>query len=184
MEPGAPRATDQLQQVGAPPQCHATTEPIQGAMAHLDRATFLAQAGIALDRITASAGSDRRSASDEWNARMAKALRECALAGARNVALFGAGTPTRALGETLREPPVRIMCIIDDGAREGQTLWGFPVFTLERASMLPIDTVILSGNSVEDALWERAAPFRTRGIPVVRLYTQDRSQVSASSAAA
>jgi hypothetical protein len=153
-------------------------------MAHLDRATFLAQTAQALERITTSSGPDRRSASDEWNARMAKALRECGLRGARNVALFGAGTHTRALGETLREPPVRIMCIIDDGARDGQTLWGFPVFTLERASMLPIDTVILSGNSVEESLWTRALPFRDRGIPVVRLYTETSAPIASSAAAA
>jgi len=149
-----------------------------------DRAAFLANACDALERITTSAPPDRRASSDEWNSRMARALRECAMRGDRNVALFGAGTHTRALGETLREPPVRIACIIDDGAREGQTLWGFPVFTPHQASHLPIDTVILSGNSVEDVLWDRAALFRERGIPVVRLYTESRAIGVPASAAA
>ena len=135
-----------------------------------ERDRFLEQAARALESISVSS-SVADATPKEWNARMGAALRRCALDGHRTVALFGAGTHTKALGETLREPPVRIACIIDDGARDGQSLWGYPVFRVEVALGLPVDAVILSGNSVEALLWERAQPFRDRRVPVIRLYT-------------
>ena len=137
-----------------------------------DRTAFLSRAQTALDAIAAPTGSVAGASTKEWNERTAAALRDCALRGHRNIALFGAGTHTRALGDTLRDPPVRVICIIDDAATEGQSLWGFPVFTADRAAALPIDAIVLSGNSVEDALWEAAGQFRQRGIPVIRLYTK------------
>jgi hypothetical protein len=147
------------------------------------REDFLAHAQAALCAITdpSTTGSLAGAAAREWNNRTAAALRDCALRGHRTVALFGAGTHTKALGDTLREPPVRIICIIDDAAHPGQTLWGYPVFTVEQAQSLPIDAVILSGNSVEHLLWDRAEPFRQRGIPVIRLYTRDAEPAAAPS---
>jgi len=148
-----------------------------------DRAAFLASAQAALDSIAAPTGPIAGASSREWNDRMAAALRRCALEGHRTVALYGAGTHTRALGETLREPPVRVACIIDDGATPGQTLWGYPVFTPALARALPLDVIVLSGNSVEHLLWDAAADFRRRGIPVIRVYTTEPAPSRATVAA-
>jgi hypothetical protein len=113
----------------------------------------------------------------DWNAAIRAALQSCAERSLTRVALYGAGTHTRALAEALRDPPVEILCIIDDHpptpAVSGTTprLWGYPILTPGEALALPLDAVILSANSMEDRLWEAAAPFRERAIPVLRLYT-------------
>lgn len=106
-----------------------------------------------------------------WVDRMVKALRDCAAAGRVRVALYGAGTHTRSIVSALAEPPVEIACIIDDGTRlHGKKLFGFPVVSREQALALRLDAVVLSANSHEDALWERARVFRDSGVEVVRLY--------------
>src|SRR5690606_30314998 len=107
-----------------------------------DRAAFLSRAQASLDAVCTPTGSVAGASAREWNERTAAALRDCALRGFRNVALFGAGTHTRTLGDTLRDPPVRVICIIDNAATEGQSLWGYPVFAPDRASALPIDAIV------------------------------------------
>jgi hypothetical protein len=114
----------------------------------------------------------------EWNAAMRAALQSCAERGLTRVALYGAGTHTRALGDALRDPPVEILAIIDDhpptAPIPGATprLWGYPVLPPGEAMALTLDAVILSANSMEDRLWAAAAPFRERGIRVIRLYAR------------
>ncbi len=59
--------------------------------------------------------------------RMRAALEECARAGKGRVALYAAGTHTRAMAGLLRDPPVEIAAIIDDDEKlQGRELWGVP----------------------------------------------------------
>lgn len=106
-----------------------------------------------------------------WAHAARRELLKCASQGLRRVALYGAGTHTRALGEVLMEPDVEIAAIIDDDARRhGSRLWGYPIISPEEALGMNLDAIILSANSVEDLLWERTARHREAGIRVVRLY--------------
>lgn len=119
----------------------------------------------------------------EWLVRARGAIEACADRGYRRVALYGAGTHTRALGPLLMQPRVEIVCIIDDNASlHGTKLWGFPIVSLEAAAALRPDAVIISANSIEEKLWANAAPLREAGIPVIRLYGGD-DDSGASSAA-
>ncbi len=69
------------------------------------------------------------------------------------------------------EPGVEIACVIDDDARRhGDRLWGYEIVSRERALELGLDAVVISANSIEGRLWERAGVFRDAGISVLRLY--------------
>ena len=107
-----------------------------------------------------------------WEEAVREAFYRCAARGERRVALYGAGTHTRAIGEALCTPEVEIVCIIDDDARRhGTTLWGFPIIAPDRILEQKVDAVVLSANSIEQQLWDRPAPLREAGISVERLYT-------------
>lgn len=109
------------------------------------------------------------------------ALTTCAKAGQKVVAIYGFGLHTQVAGSALREPPVKIACIIDDNeANQGRVAWGIPVVSREKALAMGVEAVILSGNSVEDALWANAAIFRERGIPVHRMYGKSVSDADAA----
>lgn len=106
-----------------------------------------------------------------WAQAARRAMETCASLGHRRIALYGAGTHTRALGDVLAEPQLDIVGIIDDDPRRhGQRLWGYPIISPAHALELKPDAIILSANSVEDLLWERTAPHRAAGICVTRLY--------------
>ena len=114
---------------------------------------------------------------DDWRRRMRSALERCATDGHKRVALYGAGTHTRAMGDVLCSPGVEIVGIIDDDAtRHGERLWGYTIQSLEwaitQATATPrsIDAVILSANAFEPALWQRSVALRNAGVEVVRLY--------------
>lgn len=110
---------------------------------------------------------------NEWLARAQNAMRECAEQGAKRVALYGAGTHTRALGPLLMSPPVEIVCIIDDDtSRHGGRLWGFPIVSREQALAMGVEAVILSANAFEPALVANAEVFGRAGVRVVRLYPE------------
>lgn len=103
--------------------------------------------------------------------RAGTALAALAARGRRRVAIYGAGSHTARIGPALMRAPVEILCVIDDNPDlQSRRLWGFSIVSLERAASLPIDAVLLSADSCEDALWSRAAPLRSRGVEVVRLY--------------
>lgn len=107
----------------------------------------------------------------DWNESVRRALANCALLGHRRVGVYGAGTHTRASGDALMEPGVEIVCVIDDDARRhGDRMWGYEIVSRERAIGLGLDAVVISANSIEDRLWERAGVFRDAGVPVMRLY--------------
>lgn len=110
-----------------------------------------------------------------------RALEHCATAGQDPVAIYGFGLHTQMAGAALREPPVRVTCIIDDNAsNHGRRAWNIPVVSRETALAMGVKAVILSGNSVEDRLWENAVVFREHGIPVHRLYGKSVTNPEAS----
>ncbi|MBX3351431.1 MAG: hypothetical protein KF684_00735 [Phycisphaeraceae bacterium] len=112
---------------------------------------------------------------DTWNTRMTGALQRCADQGMKRVALFGAGTHTKGLGASLRNPPATVVAIIDENPDlRGTTLWNYPIVSLEDALTLNLDAVILSSNSMEERLLESALPLRDRGVQVIRLYEGER----------
>lgn len=107
----------------------------------------------------------------DWGQAVRRALINCALLGHKRVAIYGAGTHTRAAAEALMEPPLQIVCIIDDDARRhGHRLWGYEIVSRDRALQLELDAVVISANSIEDRLWAQSAPLREQGIMVTRLY--------------
>lgn len=111
---------------------------------------------------------------EDWTQAMQRALSRCAEAGHRRIGIYGAGTHTRGVGGALMQAPVEICCIIDDDARRhGERLWGFEIVSPQRAIELGLDAVVLSANSVEDRLWERASGLREQGIETVRVYGSD-----------
>ncbi|MGP1309267.1 MAG: hypothetical protein ACTS27_03605 [Phycisphaerales bacterium] len=108
---------------------------------------------------------------DSWTLRMTEALKGCAERGLHRVALFGAGTHTRRVGSCLLQPPVQVVAVIDQNPDlRGQRLWNFPIVSLDEALALNLDAVVLSSNTMEDRLFDSAAPLRDAGIEVVRLY--------------
>jgi hypothetical protein len=112
-----------------------------------------------------------------------KALVACRDAGQDPEAIYGFGLHTQVAGSALREPPVKVVCIIDDNeSNHGRVAWGIPVVSRESALRMGVRAVILSGNSVEDALWSNAAIFRERGIEVRRLYGSTQAGASALTA--
>ena len=107
-----------------------------------------------------------------WQRRTRDALEECARRGLTPVALYGAGTHTRALGPVLRDPPARVICIIDDSpASHGRSMWGFPIVPRAGVLALGVRAVVLSANAHEPKLWETSADLRAAGVEVIRLYT-------------
>ena len=58
-----------------------------------------------------------RTLASDWNESVRRALLNAAMLGKTRVAIYGAGTHTRAVGEALMEPGVEIVCLIDDDAR-------------------------------------------------------------------
>lgn len=112
---------------------------------------------------------------EQWTGRMRDALDACADRGRTRVAIYGAGTHTRVVGEAFAQPPVEVVGVIDDDSRRhGSTLWGFPVLSLDDAIERGVEAVVLSANSIEDVLWEKTAWVRERGVEVVRLYGENR----------
>ena len=110
---------------------------------------------------------------EDWSEAMRKTLARCAVDGHQRVGIYGAGTHTRAVGDAFMQPPVEICCVIDDDDRRvGEQLWGFPIVSPQQAIDLGLDAVVLSANSIEDLLWERAATLREQGIPTIRIYGQ------------
>ena len=108
---------------------------------------------------------------DSWTVRMTGALKSCAERGLKRVALFGAGTHTRRVGASLLTPPVEVVGVVDENPDlRGQRLWNFPIVSVEDALAIDLDAVVLSSSTMEERLWESAAPFRERGVEVVRLY--------------
>jgi hypothetical protein len=107
----------------------------------------------------------------KWTDTVHAALKKCAAEGATPVALYGSGTHTQAVSRALMRPAAPIDCIIDDDpARQGQTLWNYPIVSRQQALARGVRAVILSANAHEAALLKNCDIFRAADIPVLRLY--------------
>jgi hypothetical protein len=108
---------------------------------------------------------------EDWTSAMQRVLMQCTLDGHKRIGIYGAGTHTKSVGEALMAPESTICCIIDDDERRfGDQLWGYPIVSPEQALEFGLDAVILSANSIEEHLWEKAAPLRDAGVETIKIY--------------
>ena len=102
---------------------------------------------------------------------MGKALDLLARQGLRRVVVYGVGKHSRKALGALENPPVDILAFVDD-AHSGKRFFGFPVITPQAAIKLNPDAVIVSSDTGQNALSNRASlifdPSKTR---IVTLYT-------------
>ncbi len=109
----------------------------------------------------------------EWRLRVRAAMEDLRARGKARVALYGAGTHTRALGPVLMSAPVEVVCIVDDDENQhSERLWGFPIVSRRRAIDMGVQAVILSANVHEPKLWANRADFERARVEVVRLYEE------------
>jgi len=111
---------------------------------------------------------------DEAPRRMREAFERLAREGAQTVGVFGAGQHTLRCELAFAGATLEIAAIIDDDpARVGSTVLGRPVISVEQAVDRdpPFDAVVLSSDSMENRLRERARVLAGRGVRVVALYS-------------
>ena len=115
--------------------------------------------------------------------RMREAVALCRARGWENVALFGNGAHTEAVWSVLSELGFLPRVILDHAATDGVPAArdGIQVCRPGPGTVLGLDAVVLSGNSVEDQLLAQAQGF---GLPVVRLYGELSPRVFAPSVGA
>jgi hypothetical protein len=102
--------------------------------------------------------------------RRTHARRVLSLLGDGPLWLYGAGSHTSWLFDAVPELRSRVLGIVDDHA-QWQSVAGFIVGAPE--SIPSGSRVLLSSDSAEDALWERAQSLIARGVSVHRLYADD-----------
>lgn len=104
-----------------------------------------------------------------------RAALQCRVLGARRIALYGAGQHTRDLGfEAFERHGLTIAGVIDD-APKSTRLKGVRVYSPNDPACA-VDAVVVSSDSMEEALARRAAAiFGPRGVPVIRIYEWRRS---------
>jgi len=98
-----------------------------------------------------------------------RAALECAALGAKRIAIFGAGKHTARLGLAgYKARGLRIVAILDDHPSRDRLL-GVPIV---RATDAPptIDAIVVSSDTYENALAERARTLTKGRVPIVRLY--------------
>jgi glycosyltransferase involved in cell wall biosynthesis len=109
---------------------------------------------------------------DETFDRLRELLRDIAAEDAGPVAIFCAGKHTRALEEVWKQSPVEIAAVIDESARRGARLWGWPVVTPEQAVATGARAVIISSWVHEPAIWDRHhQAFEDAGLRMYCLYS-------------
>ena len=97
------------------------------------------------------------------------ALDLCAQKGLHRVAVYGTGTHTRRAAQSLAEPPVELVCFLDDAACGGRArLWGYPVRTPEDAP--EFDAIIFSSDAYEASMHDRVRHLESSGVALIRLY--------------
>lgn len=115
-------------------------------------------------------------AGDEAARRMREALEDCSRKGWARVAIFGAGSHTRSLGNVLMRPPVDIVGIVDeDPGMRGKSLWNYPILSLQDAADRRPHAIVLSSRHREAELMKAVEALgpAMRSIAVVRLYGGD-----------
>ncbi|MFN0011209.1 MAG: hypothetical protein ACKVS8_06135 [Phycisphaerales bacterium] len=109
--------------------------------------------------------------------RMTAALRALAERGVGPVGIYGAGAHTRRAAAAIGDASANVACIIDDNpALRGTRLGGVRIVSSQDAAALGLRAVVLSSDAQEDALWNRTADLRARGVEVVRLYSPASAQ--------
>lgn len=90
------------------------------------------------------------------------------------IALYGAGKHTlRILPhlDFLEKEGVRVTMILDDDPeKHGNKLGSLPVLSPLEALDSDLDGIVLSSDVAEPVLWDKSAPLRAAGLPVIRLY--------------
>lgn len=100
-----------------------------------------------------------------------RAVDVCVRAGARRIGVFGAGRHTRRhLSAFGRAGELWVVVLDDDPDTIGEHLSGRAVAPACAAAELGIDTVVLSSDAHEAALWNAAEQFRLQGMRVVPVY--------------
>lgn len=108
-----------------------------------------------------------------------RAVDSATAGGALRIALYGAGLHTQRHLAFL-ESVGAIQAIIDDG-RAGTRLGRFDVVSAREAiEQRRCDAVVLSSDTIEDALWNASAGIRSSGVPVYRVYSAAPSSESRS----
>lgn len=108
----------------------------------------------------------------DWRLALGAALDACMKSGARRIALYGAGHHTLSCESVVRSCAALVAIIDDNRGRADQVVLGLPVLTLAEARDIELDAVVISSNTQEQTIWERAACFRDAQIPVIRLYPE------------
>jgi len=98
--------------------------------------------------------------------------------GDRPIAIYGAGKHTRTLMQVISacSPKLTVAFIIDDFAETSNRFDGVPVLKPERAAPADVAAVIVSSDSIEERLtqraqmWAASAPASRDVTPVVRIY--------------
>lgn len=107
-----------------------------------------------------------RAASIARRARVREVAAEMRAKGASSLWLWGAGDHTRTLLEHPEDLLVPVRGIVDDAARGER--FGLPI--VAPSAIDASDTVLLSSDWHEDAMWASSATLRERGVKVFRLY--------------
>ncbi len=111
--------------------------------------------------------------------RIMQVMESLAAAGARRVALYGAGEHTRRIapylgegtGNGQRGSGPEIVALLDDNEHlHGTHLGRFRIHAPDAAAGLDLDAIIISSDRAEEALWRKRECFERHGIAVRRLY--------------
>lgn len=99
------------------------------------------------------------------------ALDHCAEHALRRVGIYGAGTHTRLAAGALAQPPVEVVCIIEDTADRNARMWGLPLVSLQAVDNLNLDAIIISSRTVEGVLARKARAVCGERVEIIRLYS-------------
>lgn len=95
------------------------------------------------------------------------------------IVFYGSGMHTVRVLKAVDFDGLRIIGIIDDDEKKwGETLRGITVMSMEQALEAAPDAVLLSSDRYENAMLEKCAPFLEAGVPVVRLYQQEETDIA------
>jgi hypothetical protein len=96
-------------------------------------------------------------------------LPELVQQGVKRVALYGAGKHTTRLLNLTHLAPLELTCIVDD-FRHGNALCGIPIIAPEALLKHPVDALIISSDTGQEALSRQARAWLPPHIRLVQLY--------------
>jgi len=92
-------------------------------------------------------------------------------AAGKRVAIFGGGMHTQALLELAGVDPLAVSLIIDDDPdKQGRSLGGVPIRSLEAAMASELDVVVVSSLAAEGLILDRLDRLSLEGVEVVGVY--------------